>query len=344
MILKQIKDHNSVTPIPDWKKPEAVVLVWPEQVHRKYLAGLYARVSAYIPENIRLIYIIKNKEIEKQVIDSVRKYNPKISVNCIVIPEIADIWIRDWAPIPGTDDSGKTIAVKTVYWPGYLVGSKPYKEKAKRDDTAGRKLAGHLGLSIVDLPLIWDIGNFTHNGKGRAIVTKRLIDDNREKYTEDKIRIILKEKLNITDLIVLPEEPGDDTGHIDGMVRFVDENTVAVGSYPKDWQEGKDFMDGIAEELKKELGKGYRIIRVPNGVPPDEKSEGMASAVGNHINFLRLGNRLFLPYYGIPEDEIAREVLQDALPDIEVIPTNIPEIKKLASKGGVLNCITWYYF
>ena len=144
-------------------------------------------------------------------------------------------------------------------------------------------------------------------------------------------------------MIILPEEPEDDTGHIDGMVRFIDEKTLAVGSYPEDWPVGKKFMDSIVEKLRKELGEGYRIIRVPNGIPPDEKSEGMASAVGNHINFLRLGNKLLLPYYGIPEDEIAREVLQNALPGIEVIPVDIPGIKKLASKGGVLNCITWCY-
>ena len=38
------------------------------------------------------------------------------------------------------------------------------------------------------------------------------------------------------------------------------------------------------------------------------------------------------------------EVLQKTLPDIEVIPVNILGIKKLASKGGVLNRITWSYF
>ena len=37
------------------------------------------------------------------------------------------------------------------------------------------------------------------------------------------------------------------------------------------------------------------------------------------------------PHYEITEDEIAREVLQNALPGIEVIPVDIPGIKKLAS-------------
>jgi len=192
--------------------------------------------------------------------------------------------------------------------------------------------------------LLWDIGNLTHNGKGIAIATERLIDDNKDKYTENKIRVIIKNLLNINKLILLPEEPGDDTGHIDGMARFIDESTVVVGSYPKNWPKGKDFMDSIAEKLIKELGKEYRIIRIPNGLPPDEKNEGIASAVGNHINFLRIGNRILIPYYGIPEDEQARKVLQVALPNVEVIPIDIPSIKKLASKGGVLNCVTWCYF
>jgi len=42
----------------------------------------------------------------------------------------------------------------------------------------------------------------------------------------------------------------------------IDEKTLAVGSYPEDWSEGKNFMDCIAEKLKKELGDDYHILRV----------------------------------------------------------------------------------
>lgn len=57
-----------------------------------------------------------------------------------------------------------------------------------------------------------------------------------------KIGELLREKLNITRLIVIPEEPGDETGHVDGMVRFLSPETVAVGSYPPEWKEGNRFM------------------------------------------------------------------------------------------------------
>jgi len=275
---------------------------------------------------------------------SIRVYNQKNDIECLTIPDIADIWIRDWGPIPAVDSTGRTVAIKATYEPRYLLTSKAYQAKADADDTAGRKLAEFLGLPLIDIPLIWDIGNLTHNGEGTAIVTERLIEDNKDRFTEVQIRTRIKETLNIDRLIILPEEPGDETGHVDGMVRFINSETVVVGAYTSEWAKGKRFMNKIAEILKQELGTGYKIVRIPNGTPPNEKSEGMYSAVGNHINFLRLGKKLLLPMYGIQADEKAIESFRKNLPSDDIIPVNIPGTSMLASKGGILNCITWNYF
>jgi len=193
----------------------------------------------------------------------------------------------------------------------------------------------------MDIPLVWDIGNLTHNGEGTAIVTTRLIDYNKDTFTEPRVRELLREILNITRLIILPEEPEDETGHIDGMVRFLDPKTVAVGAYPSGWSKGKRFMDMIATTLRQELGREYTVIRIPNDMPPNEKKEGIYSAVGNHINFLRFGNTLLFPAYGIQEDGESAIILRETLSNTDVIPANIPDINKLASRGGVLNCMTW---
>jgi len=337
--------NNPCRLIPDWEKPEALVLVWPEEVQRKYLSHFYARFTSLIPDDIKIICLIKNRGIEKEVKESIRKYNSKINIQCLSIPEIADIWIKDWAPIPAIDSTGRNVAIKTIYKPAYLSKTTTYLAMAKSDDAAGKRLAEITGLPVVNIPLIWDIGNLTHNGEGIAIVTRRLINDNKTAFSEPEIRELLKEKLSITRLIVIPEEPGDETGHVDGMVRFISPDTVAVGSYPRKWQGGNQyFIDRVAARLKRGLGSGYKIIRVLNGIPPEGKSEGMSSASGNHLNFLRLGNLILVPAYGIPEDEKAIEILRKNLPNVDVIPVNIPGIKLLASKGGVLNCITWVYF
>ncbi len=250
----------------------------------------------------------------------------------------------DWGPIPAVDSTGRTVVIQATYEPRYLVTSKAYRAKTESDDTAGRKLAEFLGLPVIDIPIIWDIGNLTYNGKGTAIVTERLIEDNKDRFTEVQIRTRIKETLNINRLIILSEEPGDETGHVDRMVRFLNSETVVVGAYTSDWAKGKRFMNKLAGILKQELGTGYKVVRIPNGTPPNKKSEGMYSVVGNHINFLRLGEKLLLPMYGIQADEKAIESFRKNLSSADIIPVNISGTSRLASQGGVLNCITWNYF
>ncbi len=104
----------------------------------------------------------------------------------------------------------------------------------------------------------------------------------------------------------------------------------------------------LAENLQKELGTDYTIIRLMNGEPEDQQSEGIGSAVGNHLNFLRLGDKILMPYYG---DKISGKAIDDFKFElirhgltIEVVPVDAPEIMDLARLGGVLNCIGWQIY
>jgi agmatine/peptidylarginine deiminase len=93
------------------------------------------------------------------------------------------------------------------------------------------------------------------------------------------------------------------------------------------------------------IGGDFTILRLENGEPEDWESEGVGSAVGNHMNFLRLGEKILMPYYG---DKISGKAIDDFKFElighgltIEVIAVDMPEIHALAQLGGVLNCIGW---
>ena len=85
-----------------------------------------------------------------------------------------------------------------------------------------------------------------------------------------------------------------------------------------------------------------------NGECEELETEGIASAFGNHLNFLRLGNKILFPYYNHeiskePIEKFKSELIRSQI-DIEVVPIEIPGLKELARMGGVLNCITWQVF
>lgn len=193
----------------------------------------------------------------------------------------------------------------------------------------------------------WDLGNLTHNGLGTAVVTNRLIASNQEVDIQHELKPMLHVIAGFKNLVFIPTEPLDSTGHIDGMARFISEKTLVVGAYAAGFA-GHNLMNSIADNLQDDLGTDFQVIRLMNGCPEDFESEGIASAVGNHMNFLRLNDTILFPYYG---DEISKRPLHDFILalrhynlNINVIPVDMPEIKDLVRLGGVLNCISWQVF
>lgn len=337
--------------IPEWEKPKSIIFVYPEQLpQQKYNIGRFQLVELYddlirtMPDNIQINLIIKSRTIEEKFDYSY----PKMKM--IYLPGVQDIWIRDWAPILARDESGNTTGIKFTYSPAYLTKTET------KDDNTGKLLMQYLKMPFVEVPLVLDGGNFSHNGNGIGIVTNRVISDN-ENLSIKEIKDIFKKYLGIERIIFIPVESGDETGHTDGSVRFINEKTLIVGSYPEtyknsenliplnEFKESKEHMDRLAELLQSKLGNNIKIIRVTNSIPRNPKQkDGFSSAFGNYINYLRVGEEIYLPQYGIPEDLDALILFQNIFKGLEIIPVDSKEIKQLSHEGGVLNCISWILY
>ena len=132
------------------------------------------------------------------------------------------------------------------------------------------------------------------------------------------------EKLLEARVIIIPSLRLDMTGHADGMVRFVDENTVVTNAPLSPY--------GFETKVKKSLQNyGFNVIDFPYF---DSKGD---SAVGCYLNFLETEQAIFLPVFDVETDNIALDTAK-SLFDKTIIPVNINEI---AIKGGLLNCISW---
>jgi agmatine deiminase len=349
--IKIINLKMNYKAIAEWENPKGICLVHPEimlltnqnipknQISKLFEALLYILCST----NITVIRNSKHIHVDKTP--------PFEDLNIVDMPEVNNIWIRDWAPFLAKDENGITTAIKFIYSPQYQ-----FPKESKYGNEAGKKIAEIMNIPLIEIPLILDGGNFTHNGKGIGIVTNRLISDN-EDFSISEIHDIFRKYLGIEKLIFIPVEPGDITGHTDGSVRFVNENILLVGVYPDEYrkdensisffefEEARMFTIRLANNLKKELGKKYRVIRVTNSIPHCQKRKNdFSPAFGNYINYIRLGNKIILPQYNIPEDFEAVRIIKKFYPKIEEGSLIQHGTKELSYEGGVLNCISWNWW
>lgn len=223
-----------------------------------------------------------------------------------------DIWLRDFMPVRRKD--GKYISFR--YEPSYLKDDPDLR-------TNFQDIAGHVPVSVDYSDINLDGGNVVFSpSMDRAIISDRVFSEN-PGCTEDALVHKLEQLLE-TQVIIIPSLKSDMTGHADGMVRFVDENTVIGNQTP--------FKNGLEQRIVKQLEQhGVRTVPFPYYF-----SSGI-SAAGCYLNFLQTEKYIFLPVFGNVMDRQAAESAE-RLFQKEVIPVRIDEI---AASGGCLNCISW---
>lgn len=308
--MKELIVNRSI--MPDWGKCKGIALVYPYKMKsREHLIPFFDKLLFYIPKDIDIMLVARDLSFANDYKQKCSNYGVTNKIEFLEIPHISDIWIRDFAPLTLTE-MGIRMPVKFEYSPSY--SEKKYEKYFQADNEAGR-LIGERCISKGEMSLYfkWDMGNLTHNGKGTAIITNRLIRDNETVSFEHELRGKLHVFIGLSNIHFIPVEPDDETGHVDGMVRFIDEKVVVVGEYPPK-SENHSFMERLAKELKTDLGEDYTIIRLMNADPEDYVSEGIYSAVGNHVNFLRINDHILFPYYS---DEISKQPLQAFKAELE---------------------------
>ncbi|MDE5574368.1 MAG: agmatine deiminase family protein, partial [Bacteroidales bacterium] len=128
-----------------------------------------------------------------------------------------DIWCRDYMPVQTS--GGKLVQFR--YDPSYLKRKPEWR--ASRSDVKEVCAANRLHPIFSDINL--DGGNVVMYGK-KAIITDRVFSEN-PKIDRDELRKQLSELLD-AEIVIIPAyaKSIDFTGHADGMMRFVDAETV----------------------------------------------------------------------------------------------------------------------
>ena len=278
------------------------------------------------PKGNEIVYL--SELLEKRFPESFNRLTSilkKHGVEYRLLKGTKDIWCRDYMPIQ--TESGKLIQFR--YEPSYLKGNKEWEDS--RSDV--REVCRLNGFEPVFSNINLDGGNVLLCS-GRAIVSDRIFTENPEYTDKDQLVKDLSELLE-AEVIIIPAQNSDMTGHADGMVRFIDHDTI-LGNNRSD--EYKYWANGIEKVLKDYNLKyvdvpffyGYKDSRHPD------------HAIGIYVNYLEVSNLIVLPVFEVEgnKDAEAISAFKQIFPNkiIEVINFN-----DVALEGGVLNCSTWTY-
>lgn len=321
--------------IPDWTKPKVISLVYPAGLKvnharesREELVPFYWNFLDLLNDNEQNLTInlilqeegfwgkdFKNtiEKMFKNLTFSYSKYN------------IHDIWVRDWGPVP-IQNGDLNSSLKFIYDPDYCMGF------TKNENIAGEHLQEDFYGLTTKIGMRWDGGNISTNGE-YLFVTDKLV------HLNPKIKDMRAELLKLFDLkdvFIIPCEKYDKIGHTDGIIRFLDKDTICLPKYHPDF----DLEVAQIERLKERFKDKFKIINIPTLLMEDINKEGIYSAEGSYINYFRIEDRIYLPQYGLKEDISARKIFKEF--GFNVIP--VPHCKHLAFLGGVLNCITHHIY
>lgn len=237
-----------------------------------------------------------------------------------------DIWCRDYMPVQ--TKSGKLVQFR--YEPSYLKG---LEWDSVRSDV--HEVCKTNGIKPIFSDINLDGGNVLIC-EGRAIISDRVFSENgiiKGGPNEDAEKNALIRKLSKLlecEIIIIPSEKSDMTGHADGMVRFVDRNTILGNNLAAEYKYWREGMQKVIEKYD------LKYIDMPFFDPKDHKHP--ISAVGIYLNYLEVNDLIVVPTFGREEDKLAINILRQAFPNKQIEEINFYDV---AQEGGSVNCTTW---
>lgn len=220
------------------------------------------------------------------------------------------IWARDFMPVQVSKD--KFICFS--YNPDYL---KDFPEYIPHMD----EVLGALDISVEFSKIILDGGNVISCGD-KILITDKIFTEN-PTYSKSILMDELSRLLE-AEIVLIPWDKYEEYGHSDGMVRYMGHNRVLINNYC-------DFDRHLRKRLVDTLKHHFDIEELHYG-----KYTRNSWA---YINFLLLGEHIFIPALNEENDYKALSQIQDAFPLCRCHA--IPYSSELVRDGGVLNCATW---
>ena len=333
---------NAVLPA-EWAPQSGIQLTWPhagtDWAHMlTEVQACFAAIAREIAQReLLLIVTPEPEEVKKQISATVNMQNVRF-MEC----ETNDTWARDHGAITMLDAEGASLL-------DFMFNGWGLKFASDKDNLITRQAveSGFLnGRYVNRLGFILEGGSIESDGLGTLLTTSEcLLSPNRNgQMSRDEIEDYLCSVFHLKQVLWLDHGylAGDDTdSHVDTLARLCSPDTIAYVQCTDTQDEHYEALHQMEEQLKtfRTLnGNPYRLLALPMVDKIEEEGERLPAT---YANFLIMNDAVLYPTYRQPEnDQRAKEVLQEAFPEYEIVGI---DCRALIKQHGSLHCVTMQY-
>jgi agmatine deiminase len=343
----------------EWETHEATWLAWPhdrlaylhsfENVEKTFVSIIKA---LHTSEQVNLLVL--DEKMKEYVLRFLRNAAIDESKIKFYLVEYADIWIRDYGP--NFVKEKNTDLKSFIKWRYNAYGDK-FKEILK-DDEVFVFLAKEIKAPMVSVNVVMEGGSLEINGKGTLVTTEQcLLNPTRNPtLSREDIEKYLNQYLGIKKTIWLKKGLLNDhtDGHVDDIVKFVDEHTVFCGyeedaTHPNYVTLNENYL--ALKNATDQDGKAFEVIKIPmphllydSEIHSEEASayaglpaEAGSVAPASYLNFYIANTVILVPIFNDPNDAKALEIIASKFPTRKVVGINAID---LVYGGGAIHCMT----
>ena len=333
---------NAVLPA-EWVPQSGIQLTWPhagtDWAHMlTEVQACFAAIAREIAQReLLLIVTPEPEEVKKQISATVNMQNVRF-MEC----ETNDTWARDHGAITMLDSEGTSFL-------DFMFNGWGLKFASDKDNLITRQAveSGFLnGRYVNRLGFVLEGGSIESDGLGTLLTTSEcLLSPNRNgQMSRDEIEDYLCSVFHLKQVLWLDHGylAGDDTdSHVDTLARLCSPDTIAYVQCTDTQDEHYEALHQMEEQLKtfRTLnGNPYRLLSLPMVDKIEEEGERLPAT---YANFLIMNDAVLYPTYRQPEnDQRAKEVLQEAFPEYEIVGI---DCRTLIKQHGSLHCVTMQY-
>lgn len=324
----EMTESKAIRRVPaEWEPHEGTWLQWPKGWERGF-QGTFSKIvnaiQAYEPVNLLVVDEV-GLEIARNFLD--KQGVPLDDIKWHIMP-YDWAWMRDNGPVWVETTDG----VILQDWGFNAWGEiDPHFDK---DNAVPCKVAEIEGIECEGYDLIYERGTLEFNGAGTLIASWPVMENRNPELTQEEAEGIFRDAFGVEKVVwILGAPRGDITGgHVDGIARFIDANTVVVARHVDENHPEANLYEEAAEIIE---AAGFEVRRMD--IPGYVTYRGIKMPA-IYVNWLVANGVVVMTGFGEPEwDNAAKATVESYFPGRDVM---VIETLDLWYSGGGVHCVT----